>query len=93
MSNAHIRIARLCTCCVCIRCLSVHVTGVTDFSTVDVVIANPLRLKGLEEEGKVDLSKVSRGCLIVFLQPGDWDQAVAAMLHGWCHVWRIHHGM
>jgi hypothetical protein len=31
---------------------------VTEFSKVDVIIANPLRLKGLEEEGKVDLSKV-----------------------------------
>jgi hypothetical protein len=32
--------------------------GATEFERVDVLIANPLRLKGLEEEGKVDLSKV-----------------------------------
>lgn len=35
--------------------------GATEFDRVDVLIANPLRLKGLEEEGKVDLSKVRRG--------------------------------
>lgn len=33
-------------------------TGATDLNAVDVLIANPLRLKCLEEEGKVDLSKV-----------------------------------
>lgn len=30
----------------------------SDFSKVDVLVANPLRLKGLVEDGKIDLSKV-----------------------------------
>ena len=36
----------------------------SDFSKVDVMVANPLRLKGLVEDGKVDLSKV--GCRLHF---------------------------
>ena len=37
--------------------------GAVEFSKVDVLIANPLRLKALEAQGKVDLSKVGVGVL------------------------------
>lgn len=41
------------------------VAGSSDFSKVDVLIANPLRLKVLEEQGKVDLSKVRVCCVVL----------------------------
>lgn len=42
----------------------------SDFSKVDVLVANPLRLKGLVEGGKVDLSKV-----------GSWISSGASYAH------------
>jgi superfamily II DNA/RNA helicase len=51
-----------------LRCclLSSAPAGVVQFSKVDVLVANPLRLKILVEEGKVDLSHVSECiCLLI----------------------------
>lgn len=44
-----------------LRCCLLNKSSATgsDFSKVDVLVANPLRLKGLVEDNKIDLSKVS----------------------------------
>jgi superfamily II DNA/RNA helicase len=59
-----------------LRCclLSSAPAGVVQFSKVDVLVANPLRLKILVEEGKVDLSHVS-GDLCCYAS-ALWCQAV-----------------